>query len=135
MMKKVFISAISTFTILSASSVYAGSEASTKAQYAADKETCRYLVNQRKQAIRDKAAQPQKELKTTLAVAESKTLSNKSRLSDKNVPERVLKRADIYDSSTAVTDALANKANTSLNKKQTFKYKLVSECMKDKGYV
>lgn len=87
-MKKVFISAISTFTILSASSVYAGSDASAKTQYKADKETCRYLVNQRKHAIRDKAAQPQKELKTSLAVAENKTLANKSDMSEKSIPER-----------------------------------------------
>lgn len=135
MMKKVFISTLSALTVVAASSAMAGSELGAKAQYKADKETCRYLVNQRKQAARDKAEFPNKTIKTSLAMSEDNTLSNRQNLSSADVPERTVNRAEHYDDSNAVVKAMKSSQQKASVKAETFKYKLVSECMKDKGHV
>jgi len=135
MKKKVFISALSALTLLSATSAQAGNDAGDNAQYKADKETCRYLVNQRKQAIRDKSEFPQKTIKTAIAVSEDKTSSNKQGLLSTNVPERTANKADHYDDSNAVVKAMKSNQQKASVKAETFKYQLVSECMKDKGHV
>lgn len=135
MMKKVFISTVSALTLLSATSAFAGSDEGAKAQYKADKETCRYLVNQRKQATREKAEFPNKKIKTSLAMSEDKTLSNRQNLSNADAPERRVNRADHYDDSNAVVKAMKTNQQKASVKAETFKYKLVSECMKDKGHV
>jgi len=135
MKKKVFISALSALTFLSATNVFAGSDEGFKAQYKADKETCRYLVNQRKQAARDKAEFPNKTIKTSLAMSEDKTLSKRQNLSNKDVPERTVNRAEHYDDSNAVVKAMKSNQQKASVKTEMFKYKLVSECMKDKGHV
>jgi hypothetical protein len=134
MNKKVFISAVSALTLLSATNVLAGNGAGDKAQYKADKETCRYLVNQRKQAIRDKSELPQKTIKTAIAVSEDKTSSIKQNVSSSDVPERTVNRAEHYDDSNVVVKAMKSNQQKASVKAETFNYKLVSECMKDKGH-
>lgn len=68
-------------------------------------------------------------------MSEDNTLSNRQNLSSADVPERTVNRAEHYDDSNAVVKAMKSSQQKASVKAETFKYKLVSECMKDKGHV
>jgi len=68
-------------------------------------------------------------------MSEDKTLSNRQNLLNADAPERTLKRSEHNDDFNAVVKAMKKAKQTVSAKTETFKYKLVSECMKDKDHV